>query len=144
MSEVHAILGNMTTSPITELTREESLDKLRTLNIGRLVVHRSEDIDIFPINYVVDEEGDIYIHTTAGDKLFSLTLNPDVLFEVDDFSTTNAWSVIVRGQAAVVEKQADIAHAESLEMRTWIPTPKDTFVRIQPAEVSGRAFTLQK
>ena len=69
-------------SVIQKLSTEESLELLATQTFGRLVVRRKDDMDLFPLNYVV-HEGSIYFRTAEGSKLFTVSLNHDVLFEAD-------------------------------------------------------------
>ncbi|AWT25138.1 hypothetical protein Csp1_03120 [Corynebacterium provencense] len=135
-------------SPVTRLTDEESLDLLATKTFGRLVVHRSNDIDLFPLNYTVSD-GKIYIRTAEGTKLFSLNLNDDVLFEADNVEQVSdvdgrAWSVIVKGNARILTESAEIHAADELPLRPWLPTLKYNYVEITPAEggISGRKFHL--
>ncbi|CAI7634429.1 unnamed protein product [Penicillium discolor] len=118
------------TDPVQTLTAEQSWEHLRSQELGRLVTRVGETIDIFPVNYAVDGEG-LLFRTAPGSKLFELTVNADVLFEVDDHTDTAAWSVIT---------DADIERAEAAGLRPWIPTDKRVYVRIAPASVSGRAF----
>lgn len=125
--------------PIRTLTAEESWERLRTQELGRLVTHVGNTIDIFPVNYVVDGDG-ILFRTAPGSKLFELTVNADVVFEVDDHTDTDAWSVIVRGHAAALETDAEVERADAAGLRPWIPTLKRVYVRIAPDAVSGRAF----
>ncbi|MGS0562994.1 pyridoxamine 5'-phosphate oxidase family protein [Microbacterium aurugineum] len=127
------------TDPIETLTSDRSWELLGTQELGRLVTHVGDTIDIFPVNYVVDAEG-ILFRTAPGSKLFELTVNTDVLFEVDDHTDTDAWSVIIRGYATALESDADVQRAEAAGLRPWIPTLKRVFVRIAPTSVSGRAF----
>ena len=127
------------TDPIETLTTEQSWERLATQELGRLVTHVGETIDIFPVNYVVDGDG-ILFRTAPGSKLFELTVNTDVLFEVDDHTDTDAWSVIVRGHASALETDADVHRAEAAGLRPWIPTLKRVYVRVEPVSVSGRAF----
>lgn len=47
------------------LTDEEALDRLSTTTLGRVVVSRSDDMDLFPLNYVVND-GKIYFRTAEG------------------------------------------------------------------------------
>ncbi|MBC3186936.1 pyridoxamine 5'-phosphate oxidase family protein [Corynebacterium sp. zg-331] len=129
-------------SGVRVLSPEECLDKLRSLSLGRLVVRRSEEMDIFPVNYVVDEHGEIYFRTAEGTKFFSLNLNPDVLFEADEVSEGRAWSVVVRGNASVVSGAEDIGYADSLPLRPWVPTLKYNYVRVTAEHISGRSFEL--
>lgn len=134
-------MGGMSahTDPIETLTPEQSWERLGTQELGRLVTHVGDTIDIFPVNYVVDGDG-ILFRTAPGSKLFELTVNADVLFEVDDHTDTDAWSVIVRGHATALETDADVHRAEAAGLRPWIPTLKRVYVRIAPASVTGRAF----
>lgn len=128
-------------SPIHVLDRAAALDKLRTVQLGRLVVHRSDQFDIFPVNFVLDGE-DIYFRSAEGSKLFTVALNNEVLFEADEVADGHAWSVVVRGEANLLTATNDIQYADSLGLKPWIPTLKYNFVKITAREVSGREFDL--
>jgi nitroimidazol reductase NimA-like FMN-containing flavoprotein (pyridoxamine 5'-phosphate oxidase superfamily) len=129
-----------TEPPVVALTEEECWDRLAQQELGRLVTHVGDILDIFPVNYVVDHGG-VLFRTGQGSKLFELTINDEVLFEVDDHTDTDAWSVIVRGRAHPLEAFADIERADGLGLRPWIPTLKYIYVRIEPTQLSGRAFS---
>ncbi|MBY6061582.1 pyridoxamine 5'-phosphate oxidase family protein [Microbacterium esteraromaticum] len=126
-------------APVASLPDARCWELLRTQELGRLVTHVGDVVDVFPVNYVVDGEG-ILIRTAPGTKLLELTVNADVLFEVDHHTDTEAWSVIMRGRATALESEADIERAENAGLRPWIPTLKRVFVRIEPTRISGRAF----
>ncbi|MFV8382015.1 pyridoxamine 5'-phosphate oxidase family protein [Corynebacterium hindlerae] len=128
-------------SPITVLDREASFAKLGTQQLGRLVVRRKEEFDIFPVNYVLDGE-DIYFRSAEGSKLFTVALNSEVLFEADEVSEGHAWSVVVRGEAHLLTSNKEIQHADSLPLKPWIPTLKYNFVKIVAHDISGREFDL--
>lgn len=127
----------------TQLSTEAALELMGTEQLGRVVVRRSDDMDIFPVNFVVDG-GAIYFRTSEGNKLFSLSLNNDVLFEADyvDLDNHDAWSVIVKGTAEVLQDAAAIHHADSLDLTPWLPTLKYNYVKVTPNSVSGRKFHL--
>ncbi len=124
---------------VRTLTDEECWERLRAHELGRLVTHVGDVLDIFPVNYVVDGESLVF-RTAEGSKLVELTVNDEVLFEVDDYSSADAWSVIVRGHARRIEDLAEREAAEQLGLSPWIPTLKYNFVRIQATSLSGRAF----
>ena len=113
--------------------------KLAEQELGRLVTHVGDVLDIYPVNYVVDG-GEIVFRTAEGSKLFELTVNDEVLFEVDDHTDEDAWSVIVRGRARRLETSAEVAAADALPLHPWIPTLKYNYVRIRPHVLTGRAF----
>lgn len=128
-----------TSDPVVALTDEQSWERLRSQELGRLVTRVGEVLDIFPVNYVVDGES-LLFRTGQGSKLFELSVNDDVLFEVDDHTDTDAWSVIVRGRAQPLDSSAEVERADGLGLRPWIPTLKYTYVRVDPTTISGRAF----
>ncbi|MET0934019.1 MAG: pyridoxamine 5'-phosphate oxidase family protein [Mycetocola sp.] len=127
--------------PITTLTNEEAWEFLRQRTMGRLAVSVAGNPDIFPINYYADD-GSLVFRTAPGSKLLEVTINAAVAFEVDSHSATEAWSVVMKGTAEVLEKQADIYAAEALPLRSWVPTVKPVFVRVTPTEINGRHFDL--
>ncbi|MDQ2698809.1 MAG: pyridoxamine 5'-phosphate oxidase family protein [Actinomycetota bacterium] len=128
-----------TTDPVVALSDGECWERLRGQELGRLVTHVGDVLDIFPVNYVVDGES-VLFRTAPGSKLFELTVNDEVLFEVDDHTDTDAWSVILRGRARPLGGSADVERADGLGLRPWIPTLKYVYVRIEPTVISGRAF----
>lgn len=138
-------MGTMSenTDVIQNLSDEESLELLATKTFGRLVVRRNDDMDLFPLNYLV-HEGEIYFRTAEGSKLFSLTLNNDVLFEADnvDGDSQEAWSVVVKGTARTLSSNAEIEAADQLPLKPWLPTLKYNYVVVSPNEISGRKFHL--
>lgn len=134
-------MPNNVDSVFRVLTQEESLNWLRNVQPGRIVVRRSEDIDIFPVNFVVDD-GKVYFRTAEGSKLFSINLNQDVLFQADSVEENTAWSVVVKGNAEILQNRDAINHAETLDLRPWAPTLKYHWVQITPNEITGREFEI--
>lgn len=128
---------------IEVLSDEESLELLSTKTFGRLVVRRKDDMDLFPLNYLV-HEGNILFRTAEGSKLFSLTLNDDVLFEADEVDSDGsaAWSVIVKGHARALTSNEEIREADELPLKPWLPTLKYNYVVVTPDSISGRKFKL--
>jgi len=128
-----------TSDPVASFTDAECWERLAQQELGRIVTHVGDVIDIFPVNYVVDGES-LLFRTAEGSKLFELTVNSDVLFEVDDHTDQEAWSVIVRGDARRLDSSAEVERADGLGLAPWIPTLKYVYVRIEPASLSGRGF----
>lgn len=124
---------------VTRLDDAQCWERLRAHQLGRLVTHVGNVLDIFPVNYVVDGETLVF-RTAEGSKLVELTVNDEVLFEVDDYTDADAWSVIVRGNAHRLNTLAETEAAEQLPLQPWIPTLKYNFVRVSPTSLSGRAF----
>ena len=123
--------------PIVPLTERECWDRLAEQQLGRLVTHVGDVLDVFPVNYTVDEHSLVF-RTAEGGKLTEVTINDDVLFEVDEYTDTDAWSVVVRGRAHRLDTAAEVEAADRLPLKPWVPTLKYNYVRIVPTSLSGR------
>lgn len=128
-------------NPVLELDDEQSWKLLDASKHGRLVVSVAGEPDIFPVNYVTADRK-LYFRTAPGNKLAQLTINSSVLFETDGIFSDEAWSVVLRGTARVLTHSAELAAAEELGLKTWVPTLKDFYVEIVPTSLSGRHFQL--
>ncbi|QGF24917.1 pyridoxamine 5'-phosphate oxidase family protein [Raineyella fluvialis] len=124
---------------ITVLSDEESWELLAQQPIGRLATTIGDDIEMFPVNYVLDGQTVVF-RTAQGSKLFELTVNSRVAFEVDSYEDEGGWSIVVHGDAEVLQDVNEIAAVEQLPLRPWVATIKTTYVRIRPHYVSGRRF----
>ncbi|BBZ36705.1 pyridoxamine 5'-phosphate oxidase family protein [Mycolicibacterium confluentis] len=125
--------------PVVALTEDESWDLLSGVHLGRLVTTIAGRAEIFPVNYVVQCRT-ILFRSAEGTKLFSTVMNDQVLFEADDHNVVGGWSVIVRGTAEVLYGAAEIEDAEEAGLYPWIATLKQRFIRVTPAEITGRRF----
>ena len=128
-----------TADTVQILSDEGCWERLAQQELGRLVTHVGDVLDIFPVNYIVDGES-LLFRTAEGSKLVELTVSSEVLFEVDDHTEAEAWSVVVRGRAHPLETSAEVERADGLALKPWIPTLKYVFVRIEPDSLSGRSF----
>ena len=124
---------------VATLSDAECWQLLTGEELGRLVTRVGDVLDIFPVNYVVDRDT-IVFRTAEGSKLVELTVNDEVLFEVDHWTDDRAWSVVVRGHARRLDALDEVEAADRLPLKPWIPTVKYNYVRVVPAELTGRAF----
>ena len=129
----------MDDSPVVALGEHDIWALLRSTPMGRLAVSAGGEIDVFPVNYIVDE-ATLLFRTAPGTKLAELTAHDAVAFEVDGYGEHDAWSVVVKGTAARLDHQSEIDRADTLPLVPWIPTLKYTYVRITPTSLSGRRF----
>lgn len=123
------------------LTPEQSFGHLETQQLGRLVARNHDELEIFPVNYVTDRKN-LYFRTAEGTKLSAITLDNNVLFEVDHVADGQAWSVIIKGTAERVLDYTEERYIDNLSLNPWVPTLKYNYVRIVPQEISGRQFQL--
>lgn len=124
---------------VTQLDEGVCWTALSEADFGRIAVCAAGQVDVFPINFVVDGRM-ILFRTAPGSKLLSLTAHPEVALEIDGFDDRSAWSVVVKGLAERVELQSEIDEAERLGLRPWIPTLKYRWVRLIPTDVTGLSF----
>jgi len=124
---------------VVELTDDQSWAVLSGCKVGRLVTCVDRHPEIFPVNFVTDGRS-IVFRTAEGTKLFTVTVNSNVAFEVDGWDGTGGWSVIARGQAKEVTSTSEAERLESLPLRPWVPFVKTHWVRITPAQITGRQF----
>ncbi|MCV7226117.1 pyridoxamine 5'-phosphate oxidase family protein [Mycolicibacterium komossense] len=127
-------------APVTELSADESWQLVSAMALGRLVTVAAGRPEIFPVNFVIQRRT-VLFRTAEGTKLFSTVANDQVLFEADDHNVADAWSVVIRGTAHVLNTADEIHEAERAGLYPWIATQKLRFVRITPGEISGRRFT---
>lgn len=125
--------------PVVALSSEECWDLLKSVTLGRLVTILAGQIEIFPVNFVTQEQT-ILFRTAEGTKLFATVMNDQVVFEADDHTVLGGWSVVARGTARELVTKAELDEAEKAQLLTWTATVKQRFVRITVDELSGRRF----
>ncbi|RKO27418.1 pyridoxamine 5'-phosphate oxidase family protein [Pseudarthrobacter phenanthrenivorans] len=128
-------------SEVQNLEHHECWAMLRTVSVGRLAITAGGRPDIFPINYTVDR-GTLVFRTSEGTKLSGASEDAAVAVEADgvDPDTGLAWSVVVKGTAAVVTGTEQVLDTTQLYLFPWQAGRKDVFVRITPDSVTGRRF----
>jgi uncharacterized protein len=127
---------------VSELSDLDCWELLREQEFGRLAFHLANEVHILPVNYAVDGQTLVF-RTAEGSKLLGITMNQDVAFEVDRYDDSHASSVVLRGRARELEG-AEADEAEKLPLHSWIPTDKFSLVRIEPTEITGRYFVLDR
>lgn len=128
------------TAGTTVLDREQAVELLRRRDVGRIVIALGGEAEIFPVNYVLTESGDILFRTGPGSKLASAVVAREVLFEVDEMSGDQAWSVIVRGSARVRTDSSALSVVDALSLRPFIDDGKFEVVEVRAERVSARGF----
>jgi nitroimidazol reductase NimA-like FMN-containing flavoprotein (pyridoxamine 5'-phosphate oxidase superfamily) len=113
---------------------------LRTEAIGRIALMVDDDHpEIFPVNYAVDDRGDIFFRTDPGTKLDAVSKAPMIALEIDgiDEKRQLGWSVLVVGEARHLGLPDEIAMAHSM-LQPWPSGDKAQVVRLRPTTMSGR------
>lgn len=123
-----------------ELDRQECLRLLAGAPVGRIVYTRRALPAVLPVNFRLDHDSAVLVRTSASSELVAAIDAAVVAFEVDevDAATHSGWSVVVTGTAAVVTDPAEHARLLRTGPRSWVPAPREVFVRIDPELVTGR------
>ncbi|TVT51396.1 pyridoxamine 5'-phosphate oxidase family protein [Amycolatopsis rhizosphaerae] len=131
----------MTPRRFQELSREESLRRLGSVRVGRIVFSHQALPAIRPVNHLVDD-GQVIIRSHAGAALMS-ALDTVVAYEADFVAEGDriGWSVIVTGVARRLKVPEAIARYERL-LQPWVPDEMAHVIRIQPELVTG--FSLEE
>jgi nitroimidazol reductase NimA-like FMN-containing flavoprotein (pyridoxamine 5'-phosphate oxidase superfamily) len=124
---------------VTALAADAAWNLLSGVTLGRLVTSFGGKLEIFPVNFVTQKRT-LLFRTAEGTKLFTTVMSDSVLFEADDHTTAEGWSVIVRGTAKVLTTAEEIREADQSVLMPWVPTEKLRYVRVTPTEVSARRF----
>nr|ALV82352.1 DNA-binding protein [Streptomyces rochei] len=123
-----------------ELNRQESLSRLATAVVGRIVHTREALPAVLPVNFLLEESGAVLLRTSASSELVRAIDGAVVAFEADevDAAAHSGWSVVVTGPASVVTDPDEHQHLVRIGPRSWVPWPVEVFVRIEPELVTGR------
>ena len=113
---------------------------LRTETIGRVAVVVDGHPEIFPVNYAVDERGDIFFRTDPGTKLSAVATAPTIAFEIDGIDEHNelGWSVLAVGPARWLSTPEQLEHVRALHLQPWAAGEKANVIRLSPTKVTGR------
>lgn len=125
------------------LSRQQCFDLLQEhpVKLGRIALAGPRPI-ILPVNYALDGESVVF-RTDPGTKFHAAVHRAFVAFEVDHIEPEwrTGWSVLVRGQAGVIEDRKMIERLQDLPLISWAEGAKDNFVRVEGTLVSGRILT---
>ena len=112
-------------------------------HLGRVAVTDDCGPVVFPVNFTLDRHTVVF-RTEAGTKLHAASRGSRVCFEADgtDTAARTGWSVIVRGEITEVTDRAEVARLG--ELRVWGPGARTHYVRILPAQLTGRRIALPR
>jgi nitroimidazol reductase NimA-like FMN-containing flavoprotein (pyridoxamine 5'-phosphate oxidase superfamily) len=121
------------------LSQRDCWDLLASTPVGRIGVLVDSAPEIYPVNHAVDGQT-IVFRTERGEKLRGVDRSPSVCFEVDgyDAASRTGWSVLVKGRAREVTAAEEERRLLGLDLRYWSIGSKPRWVRIEPAQVTGR------
>jgi nitroimidazol reductase NimA-like FMN-containing flavoprotein (pyridoxamine 5'-phosphate oxidase superfamily) len=134
-----------TPPPDDRLSMDECWKLLDREVVGRLALIVDGHPEIFPVNFVLERRS-IVFRTAGGTKLWGAVTSKPAAFEIDGYDAheQQAWSVVARGEAELMENQEEQAAADARLLEPWQPGDKDFYVRLAPKALTGRRFTVNK
>lgn len=127
-------------SVLVDLMQDECLQLLRQEVVGRVALCTPTGPRIVPVNYTVFEDS-VVMRTVPYGLLGTLGRSALLALEADhvDGRTHDGWSVVVRGQASVVEDPDELRRIhEEAEPDPWAGGIRRMYLRLRWREVSGR------
>ena len=109
--------------------------------VGRIALIVDGHPEVFPVNFVLQRRS-IVFRTAGGTKLWGAITAKPVAFEIDGYDAheQTAWSVMARGEAELIEDQAEKDAVDELLLEPWQPGEKNYYVRLAPKALTGRRF----
>ncbi|MGO4587431.1 pyridoxamine 5'-phosphate oxidase family protein [Micrococcaceae bacterium Sec5.1] len=125
----------------SSLSFNECWNLLAAATIGRLGLVVDDHPEIFPVNYVLFDRH-IVFRSSPGRKLWGAMASRPGVLEIDgyDAATTEAWSVVARGETILMTDPDETAKVDALGLEPWQPGPKDNYIRLVPRALTGRRF----
>jgi nitroimidazol reductase NimA-like FMN-containing flavoprotein (pyridoxamine 5'-phosphate oxidase superfamily) len=121
------------------LDREQCLELLHTVRVGRLVFTEDALPAVQPVNFRL-HRGQVVIRVAGGAKLRAATGNTVVAFQADelDLDLRTGWSVTVVGHASLITDVGELVEVAGTFLAPWVDGRRDHFVRIRTEKVTGR------
>jgi uncharacterized protein len=115
------------------------LERLASVPVGRIGFMSAGEVEILPVNHVVDGQC-VAFRTGIGSKLSGAVIGYPLTFEADGYDENGerGWSVVIHGDAEVVEDDAEAARLAALWPRGWHGGDRPYWIRIRPFSITGR------
>jgi hypothetical protein len=125
------------------LEPEDCWRYLESSYIGRLALINGSVPEIFPVNFLVQEQ-QLFFRTAPGTKLRSLLSGAVVALEADGLNPygTEVWSVVAKGVPLPAAQNGALLPEDDPDRGPWAPGLKEHLIRIAPTEITGRRFAV--
>jgi len=131
--------GKAAAHPLLESLPDEECRRLITPGgVGRVVFVVDRGPMALPVNFAIS--GNDILFRTAERSPLESAQGQTVGFEVDhiDEALREGWSVLVTGGLRGVTDEHELAEARELRIEPWAGEGRDTYLRVEIAEMSGR------
>lgn len=128
-----------------QLSFDECWDLLSNDTVGRIAIVVDGHPEIFPVNYALHRRS-IVFRTAGGTKLWNAMGGRPTALEIDGYEPDSemAWSVVARGDTALMQDQADKDAVDAQRLEPWQPGDKDNYVQLTVRALTGRRFKVNR
>jgi nitroimidazol reductase NimA-like FMN-containing flavoprotein (pyridoxamine 5'-phosphate oxidase superfamily) len=126
-----------------DMTEQECRQRLHAVSggVGRLAVATPDGPMVWPVNFAFDGDA-VFFRTSAHGELGRLEWGVDVAFEIDhiDERTREGWSVVVRGQAHIIDdpEEEDRLRSIGREPKPWADGLRRLYIQIPCRHITGK------
>ena len=123
-----------------ELTEAQCWTLLASLGTGRVAYQDNCRVLVYPVNYVVHDEG-VYFRTARDGVLGGGPEHQNASFQIDhhDPNRMDGWSVLLSGRAEPVTDANLLTELWGRRMsEPWGGGHRDVFIGIEPGLLTGR------
>jgi transcriptional regulator with XRE-family HTH domain len=134
--------GTAANPVLAELSADECRALIGPGGVGRMLFVEADRGPVaIPVNYRVDGD-DLVFRTGGGTSMVENLQQANVSFDVDhlDDALGEGWSVLLTGTASVITEPDELDRARSLGIEPWAGGDRQTYVRLQARQVTGRAI----
>jgi nitroimidazol reductase NimA-like FMN-containing flavoprotein (pyridoxamine 5'-phosphate oxidase superfamily) len=131
--------GSVGQRALRTLGPAECFGLLEPGGVGRVGFAAADGIMMLPVNFAVTRKTIVF--RTAPDTLLAVYADGRVSFQADHLDEVlhEGWSVLVHGHARKVTDEREVKQLEDrTRLEPWAAGPRDVYVRITPARISGR------
>lgn len=132
------------------LEREECLELLATVPIGRMGLCMRALPVVLPVNFLLahpptSDEPIVVVRSAEGTKLSAALDRAVIAFEVDGYDVVShsGWSVLVQGISRVLHGEEE-EWAASLPLQPWAIRGRPVFIGLDTDLVGGRRFGAER
>jgi len=132
----------VTDESVTLLSVPECWALLRQTAVGRISVNGVDDIEVFPVNFLVDG-GSVVFRTAPGTKLAMIEDGTRGTFEADEVADDGGlvWCVVLKSPVRPISGHDAIVATFGMDVATWREDAAPIYVRMRPDLISGRRFS---
>jgi uncharacterized protein len=125
---------------LAPIEREQCLELLRGASFVRVAFVTPQGPTVLPVNHLLHDDA-LYFRTAPGSKLGTAAAGERVAIEADsgDDRTRTGWSVLVHGNASIVNDPELIEQLHATPFEPWaLPADQAFWVRVELERVGGR------